>query len=214
MELVLNKHSSWMKEKNESMNQSVNRKLSTLRQAFLLWAPHEAWCWEVSSFTPQSVDPQILSPGASRAWRTPWQWCLHSEEMPGGSWVPGKILLGLGDAAYGPQGCIQSQMADAGEQLGDWGKGVRDLGEFQDTWEKNTQGKVWPKPLLFEIVRLFYFVDTDFCEINYLNYTVIYLFCKNKKSNVNTHKYIHIHLYLNIEKNISVFKTFQGPWAL
>lgn len=104
MELVLNKHFSWMKEKNESMNQSVNRKLSTLRQAFLLWAPHEAWCWEVSSFTPQSVDPQILSPGASRAWRTPWEWCLHSEEMPGGRWVPGKILLGLGGCSLWPSG--------------------------------------------------------------------------------------------------------------
>lgn len=135
MELVLNKHFSWMKEKKW-----VNESISELKIVYL-----KAGIVVVGTSVKYDAEKYLLS--HLKVWihryfhqEQVWHEEHHdSEEMSGGSWVPGRILLGLGGCSLWPSG-LYSFSDDSGRwgmSRQNGGKAVSELGEFQDTWDKN-----------------------------------------------------------------------------
>lgn len=164
------KHLSWMKEKHVS--QWINKQIKN----YLPWdryfccGPHvhlnEAWCWEVSSFKPQSGDPQMFSLGASK----PLEHCGASivRKPPGAVEFMAEFSWGLGmqPLALGATLRLEGSCRWATRKW-NWGQGISDLGKFKDTRKNTAREKhecfaPLPRPLLFGCFteRLFHFVDT------------------------------------------------------
>lgn len=205
------------------MNKWIRNRPPGTRQ-FCYGHLNEAWHWEVTSFKPQKCRYTDIFAGSKhkikQGFRNPRQRWLHSEDHAWGQLSPQRDSPG----ASGMQPMTLRAAFEIPRQLqvNNEEKELRYVCKWP--WrasghsEKSTEGKACsavrlePKPRIFGCLtdRWLHFVDTDFCKINYLNYTVTYMFCKNRRSYIDTRTYSHVHIdsHFNREKNISVFCNF------